>query len=286
MAQLSQISVSIDTDDPELLRRTRRSVNIDTILANIQNVRARAKQRKIQGPTFAFICVVHNLNVMHLDRFVAFGLSQGIKVFGFCNLCKPPSIAGAVNVDHVSALPPEQLALAKKKIDIAEHKAKAGNARCGLPAGLRDSMTKAMTGRCEGTRISGARSLRFSGEQKPGETRDCLNPWSICVVCADGAVKPCCFQPATGSLKDHSLFQVLNNESAVRLRRNIVLGDLDPCCRSCPDKPYIPNEALLKKLSVRIPRTKRQAAVFKEAYWLHMVARELQERIRIRTLGR
>jgi radical SAM protein with 4Fe4S-binding SPASM domain len=52
------------------------------------------------------------------------------------------------------------------------------------------------------------------------------------VVEADGAVRPCFFQPALGSLHDRPLEQLLNSPEARVFRRELDVRR-DPVCRRC-----------------------------------------------------
>ncbi|MGI6206745.1 MAG: radical SAM protein [Anaerolineae bacterium] len=61
---------------------------------------------------------------------------------------------------------------------------------------------------------------------------ECNAPWVSALVEADGAVRPCFFQPALGSLHDRPLEQLLNSPEARVFRRELDVRR-DPVCRRC-----------------------------------------------------
>lgn len=60
----------------------------------------------------------------------------------------------------------------------------------------------------------------------------CNAPWVSAVVEADGTVRPCYFHPPIGSLRSHSLHQVLNGFEAQRFRASLEVNS-NPVCKRC-----------------------------------------------------
>jgi MoaA/NifB/PqqE/SkfB family radical SAM enzyme len=60
----------------------------------------------------------------------------------------------------------------------------------------------------------------------------CNAPWVSAVIEADGAVRPCYFHPAYGSLRDGRLKSILNSPTARAFRRNLD-PVTNPVCRRC-----------------------------------------------------
>jgi MoaA/NifB/PqqE/SkfB family radical SAM enzyme len=60
----------------------------------------------------------------------------------------------------------------------------------------------------------------------------CNAPWVSAVVEADGNVRPCFFHPPIGSLKHHTLLQILNGPAAVVFRQSLRVSS-NPICRRC-----------------------------------------------------
>src|SRR6187402_3534660 len=57
---------------------------------------------------------------------------------------------------------------------------------------------------------------------RPGETRDCLDPWKMSFVHADGAVSLCCWSRPVGNIKDAPFGEILMNEAAREMRRGLL----------------------------------------------------------------
>jgi Fe-coproporphyrin III synthase len=60
----------------------------------------------------------------------------------------------------------------------------------------------------------------------------CNAPWVSAVVEANGTVRPCFFHRPIGSVKDQSLFAVLNGPAAVTFRAKLDVAS-NPICRQC-----------------------------------------------------
>ena len=66
----------------------------------------------------------------------------------------------------------------------------------------------------------------------------CNAPWVSAVVESDGTVRPCFFHQPIGSLRDHSLCEVLNGREAVTFRQNLDVAQ-NPICRRCVCSLYL-----------------------------------------------
>jgi MoaA/NifB/PqqE/SkfB family radical SAM enzyme len=64
------------------------------------------------------------------------------------------------------------------------------------------------------------------------EAPRCNAPWVSAVVDAEGLVRPCFFHPVIGSLKSHSLLQILNGLEAQRFRLSLRV-ETNSICRRC-----------------------------------------------------
>lgn len=69
----------------------------------------------------------------------------------------------------------------------------------------------------------------------------CNAPWVSAVIEADGAVRPCFFQPALGNIHDGALLDVLNSEQAVRFRETLDVAT-NPLCKTCVCSLYLTEE--------------------------------------------
>jgi Fe-coproporphyrin III synthase len=70
--------------------------------------------------------------------------------------------------------------------------------------------------------------LGFSEPEAP----QCNAPWVSVVVEADGTVRPCFFHPPIGSLRTHTLLQVLNGFEAQAFRASLDVPN-NPVCKRC-----------------------------------------------------
>jgi MoaA/NifB/PqqE/SkfB family radical SAM enzyme len=64
------------------------------------------------------------------------------------------------------------------------------------------------------------------------EAPRCNAPWVSAVIDAEGFVRPCFFHPVIGSLKTHTLYQVLNGFEAQQFRSSLRV-ESNPICRRC-----------------------------------------------------
>lgn len=65
----------------------------------------------------------------------------------------------------------------------------------------------------------------------PPEAPRCNAPWVSAVVEANGTVRPCFFHPSIGSLKSHTLLQVLNGFEAQQFRATLDVASNAVCSR-------------------------------------------------------
>ncbi|HZL98636.1 MAG TPA: SPASM domain-containing protein [Planctomycetota bacterium] len=75
---------------------------------------------------------------------------------------------------------------------------------------------------------------------KAGQTRDCLDPWKMSFVHADGAVTLCCWSRPVGNIKDAPFADVLMNDAAREMRRGLLTGRIPEDCVHCPARTLVP----------------------------------------------
>jgi radical SAM protein with 4Fe4S-binding SPASM domain len=76
--------------------------------------------------------------------------------------------------------------------------------------------------------------------EMPGAPR-CNAPWTSAVVEADGAVRPCFFQPAFGRIAEGSTLNTILNGEQARAFRESLNVETDPICRKCVCSLYWPD---------------------------------------------
>lgn len=86
-------------------------------------------------------------------------------------------------------------------------------------------------------------------EPQPGQTRDCLDPWKMAFVKADGSVALCCWSLPVGNIKQGTLNQILHGEPARDMRRGLLTGHMPGECVRCPARELIPVEDLKRKVT-------------------------------------
>ncbi len=86
---------------------------------------------------------------------------------------------------------------------------------------------------------------------QPGQTRLCTDPWTFSQILGDGRVRPCCFSDVElGQLSEKTRFaDIFNGEVAMRLRRELLTGELDTYCTICNLRPIVPVETLQRRIT-------------------------------------
>ena len=85
-------------------------------------------------------------------------------------------------------------------------------------------------------------------EPKPGETRDCLDPWKMSFVHADGTVSLCCWSRPVGNIKDAPFGEILINDQSREMRRGLLTGRMPEDCVHCPARSLVPVAELRRKV--------------------------------------
>jgi MoaA/NifB/PqqE/SkfB family radical SAM enzyme len=251
LARFRSVEVSCDTVDPALFKALRRSADFRTLLLNMAKVRAAALERGVEGPTFAWSCVVSDRNVLDLPHYAAFGLASGVKAFNFCSLTEYPTVPGALAVRHIARLPAGERDAARMALTAAVNLLRARGAGYFCQAGLLYDGDETAEGDGGILRLDGTvAGRRFAAAVQAGATRDCLDPWKFTMVKSNGDVLPCCWRAPIGSLGDApSLDALLESEVMRSLRQRLLSGDLDENCRTCPARSWTGTAALARTVT-------------------------------------
>ncbi len=83
-----------------------------------------------------------------------------------------------------------------------------------------------------------------------GQTRSCTDPWAYAQILGNGEVRPCCFTGLSlGVINENTSFEeVYNGEVAMRLRRELLTGELDKYCSICNMKAIVPVEEFQRSI--------------------------------------
>jgi len=107
-SRFKSITISIDTDDPVLLKQIRRKVDLGNILTNMFRIRAKALADGRKAPDFIFLSGVYDKNVTKLDELAWFAVACDVKEISFWKLLKYPDVEQAQNVQPIYQLDKEQ----------------------------------------------------------------------------------------------------------------------------------------------------------------------------------
>jgi radical SAM protein with 4Fe4S-binding SPASM domain len=89
---------------------------------------------------------------------------------------------------------------------------------------------------------------------RPGETRDCLDPWYQPFIQPNGDVWPCCwFFEQLGNVNETPFDQLMNSETFKALRRELLTGELRDACFKCPSRGITTPDKLLARLRATKP---------------------------------
>ena len=93
---------------------------------------------------------------------------------------------------------------------------------------------------------------------KAGETRDCLDPWKMSFVHADGSVTLCCWSRPVGNIKDAPFADVLMNAMSREMRRGLLTGRIPEDCVRCPARTLVPVAEFRRKVEAFVADDGRQ----------------------------
>lgn len=85
--------------------------------------------------------------------------------------------------------------------------------------------------------MTGTKTYR---QPHPGETRDCLDPWKMTFIKADGSVSLCCWSAPVGNIAEAPVDQILHNAASREMRRGLLTGEMPVDCVKCPARMLMP----------------------------------------------
>jgi MoaA/NifB/PqqE/SkfB family radical SAM enzyme len=240
LARFASVQVSVDTADPGLFARIRRGAKLPNVLANMARIQDAARRIGVRGPELRFDMVVTDKTVHGMPETVRLGLANGVTDFYFAGLYKIKDVPNAENVQHVKTLPPPELQTALESLELAIRLAKEAGCKVQVHDGLLESIKTTLTSSSRAPEkdnvaaVEGVRS--WDGlDLEPGWTRDCLDPWEMVFLYAQGEVRPCCtYDKGVGNVNEKPLRKILNGSSVRAIRRNLLTGSLDGMiCAHC-----------------------------------------------------
>jgi MoaA/NifB/PqqE/SkfB family radical SAM enzyme len=247
LAQMYVINVSIDTCDPELLKRLRRRADVRQIVANIKAVRETSLRIDHEPPNFQFSCGLYDKNSLSLVELAEFAVGLEIYAVGFWNLTKWPHDWFTDVAEHDRAFPLDELSDSELRPRVDAIQKGIGILKDnGVKVNVNGDFVSALERRLNGG-LAGVEAIQ-SYELPKGMTRDCTDPWTYAELETNGDVKPCCARTGVGNLGQQELSQILSGEPIRRLRSDLLGGTPDSDCAKCHLRGATTPEALREKV--------------------------------------
>jgi radical SAM protein with 4Fe4S-binding SPASM domain len=253
LSRMESVQIDIETADPELFSKLHQGRLLETVLANIDKLRAYAHSENLRQPELVFEIEVTSKTVSGLEKLVQLGLDHGVRSFHFSNFYKGSKVRDELQVFNVTTLPWGELNEALGALERAVALAKSADCAAECDPKLRQAI------RAEMRKFSNSRTLLrgcdVTAPQGPvpvrrGMTRNCTLPWTYINLCSHGEVRPCWeFRASVGNLQYESLGEILNGPKLRQLRRNLLSGKLDAHrCQRCTVMPQIPVRAFRRRI--------------------------------------
>jgi sulfatase maturation enzyme AslB (radical SAM superfamily) len=267
LAKIRHVIVSIDTVDRELLRKIRRHVDADRIVANISRIRSVAIAGGLPAPFFHFSTGLFDASVANLRELAAMAIALGIGSIQFWDLLEYERDAQAPETFVVRGLTtigePELtplLAALDSALELLRQNGVfsviAGGAIPDLLERYRSAVREPDTPEPPHTAVETEppeEQHAVMNTEDPAEaTRDCTDPWTVVAVRGDGGIAPCCRRPPIGTLAEDSLPNILNGAKARELKASLLSGRLDEYCSSCTVKAMTSPAELTQKVGALV----------------------------------
>lgn len=272
-SRFTEILVSLDTADPELLKKTRYRADLRTMTLNVQQIRARCIETGRPQPRLVCNAVVSDKTFGKLDKLAAFAIANGFDCLSLQRLVALDEVPGgkndffdnpnAIQLFPIATLQEQEalealnayqrmLTLCLNRIPLAinpaltedvmrllnqfanDNSAETDGADVGLPL---DGRTTHDDGR---TTLTDGRTV----------TKACLMPWNYMHVMWDGNVPPCCIvkEGYVGNADERPLAEIFNSEEMQSYRAGLLTGQMNPLCAECTYVPETDTASLQKSV--------------------------------------
>jgi hypothetical protein len=250
-----QLHVSIDTVDRELLRKIRRHVDVDRILANIVRIRSVAINDDLPAPQFHFSTGLFDKSVSNLRELAAMAIALSIGSIVFWDLVEYDRDTNATDVFAIRGLTTIEeheltplLATLDSALQLLQRHGVSVSIAGGAVQNLLDRYRSVVHERDPPEKQNTATEV----EDMSQVTRDCTDPWTMVVFRGDGGIAPCCRRPPIGTLTEDSLPTILNGDKARELKANLLSGRLDDHCMNCQARAMTSPAQLAQKVSALV----------------------------------
>lgn len=250
LARIAVIMVSIDTVDIDLFKHLRRGGDLRRVLYNIGAIRACALRLGITAPLFKWASVVCDKTIFALPALVDYGLALGIRHFHFQNLVQLEKISGTLEFSPLGAMSSIDLAQVPKVFEEIQRKLADHGALFEIQPGVLEAIASVEGGpKVEQTTNESVSIFRVTRSAE-NLTRNCIDPWNLTYISADGAVKPCCIMTERlGTLGvDGNLSDLFHGQLLREYRYGLLSGELKGSCKDCHSRGWVSIEELARKV--------------------------------------
>lgn len=255
LSRFRKLYISCDTTDPDVFARIRRGARVEHVLEAIGRIAASARERGSAPPYMVASVVVTDASIFQIEKTLQDLAALGIQEMFINDLRQFPDVEGAQRVRPFWTLPAEENRRGRAMLERAVAVAREAGVMVCLSPGFSLNLERARKD------PEAARANLSTGEAPlgsctcspgPGETKFCLDPWNDAFFRADATVSPCCVFPVSlGSVRDHTLLEVMEGPVATELRRQLLAGDLSSVCSTCNLKGNIKVEDMVQAVRTR-----------------------------------
>ncbi len=260
-SQFSEILVSLDTADAQLLKKTRYRADLRTITLNVMAIRAKCILDGRPQPRFICNTVVSDKNFTVLDKLTAFAIAAGFNIISLQRLVGLEEVEGGKNdfFDNPNAIPvfplhtmaddaareglaalERAMQLAVGRIELAMHPAISGEFER-----LIDYLNGKIETAAPPSETDGASNESLACETDAQaivggkRTKACLMPWNYMHVMWNGEIPPCCIvkDKFIGKTDDAPLAEIFNSDQMKSYRMGLLTGNLPDVCETCTYMP-------------------------------------------------
>jgi MoaA/NifB/PqqE/SkfB family radical SAM enzyme len=209
LARARELTVSLDTLDPELLARVRRGSELSRILDNLSRIAAAAAQHGLTTE-ITQNCVVYFENVHELPDIVRQAPRYGFKRVALLGM--NTALGSCDGITSIHSLSEEQRREAMRHV----HEAVA----VGHANGIAVQANEIIHSIPEGTAPPAPPPV--------GSTRLCTEPWQSFFIRQNGKAGPCCIlQEVGGDLNEQSVTSIIRGPKLRAMRAALLAGDLE-----------------------------------------------------------
>ena len=237
-SQFRQILISLDTSDAALLKKIRYRADLRTITLNMQLVRARAIATGRPIPEFVCNVVLHDKNVSHADKTVAFAIANGFAQVSMVRYVDLEEVSGGINDlrDNPNATQVYQIRTlddAGLHAGVQALRAAVSLAENRINLSIQPDILEEINAGLNG----GEDAKTTAPIYPPGtrRTKSCMMPWDFYYVFWNGDVPPCCIVKNTmvDNVLGKPITDSINSAEMMDWRRTLLTGDLKPECETC-----------------------------------------------------